>query len=243
MSDNATNSHIDASIDDYLDGALDARARHRVEAHCAACAACAHQLSKAVYQKKMLAAMPAPTPSRPLSDFIHEAVLSAEKHEQRAGASRGKASIFPILSGLWAQGSHWRPALAMALMLALVALFVRLPANDGGDIRQIAIGSEVKNVRLAIDSKQALKGVRLRIELSDNLALNGFGSRRTLEWTTSLKKGANVISLPIVGLAAGEGSIVTRIQLGDREKRIEIHTLNRPDGNVLNMPTGNAGVA
>ena len=73
----------------------------------------------------------------------------------------------------------------------------------------------------------------MRVELSDNLELKGFGNKKQIHWTTHLREGVNVISLPIVGIAQGRGDITTRIQLNGKEKVMRIKTEYKLPDSVL----------
>lgn len=52
-------------------------------------------------------------------------------------------------------------------------------------------------VNVVIDANAYRRGALLTLELSDELELDGYGEQRRIEWRTDLKKGRNLLSLPV----------------------------------------------
>ena len=77
---------------------------------------------------------------------------------------------------------------------------------------------------MAIDSELSIDSVEMSIDISDNLAIRGYGSQKNISWNTSLNKGINVIALPVSAIALGDGEITTHIRLNGKEKIFIIKT-------------------
>ena len=97
----------------------------------------------------------------------------------------------------------------------------------------VDVGDRLRTIKVAIDSEKDIQAVTLRVEVSDNLELAGFGNRKEIKWTTNLRQGVNVISLPIVGLAEGRGAITTHIKINGKEKTMRIMTDYKLPGAAL----------
>ncbi len=206
-------------LNDYIDNTLSVLHAEVVNNHCHTCDCCARQLASLRIQKESLSSLPVPSAS---DGFEKRVVAAAIQHAQATQNRHNK------------QGSFYK--FATAAMISALVLWLGLfndtkTAKD--DLYLVSVGDEVRTIKVAIDSEQALEAVNMRVELSDNLELKGFGSKKEIHWTTHLREGVNVISLPIVGIAQGEGDITTRIRLNGKEKVMHIKTEYKLPGSVL----------
>ena len=88
---------------------------------------------------------------------------------------------------------------------------------------------QTKDVQLAFFAEQEIKDATIKISLSDNVNLAGYQGRQTLEWQTSLKKGDNVLTLPIHASKAEKGRLVAEVKHKDLVKSIVIEfDVNKP---------------
>ena len=206
-------------LNDYIDDTLSVIDLEVVHNHCHTCDCCARQLEALRIQKESLRTLPVPPAS---NGFEKRVVATAIQHAQTSQQLRNK------------QGSFYKYATA-AMISALVLWLGFLNDTKTGkdDLYLVSVGDEVRTIKVAIDSEQALETVNMRVELSDNLELKGFGNKKQIHWTTHLREGVNVISLPIVGIAQGEGDITTRIQLNGKEKVMHIKTEYKLPDSVL----------
>jgi anti-sigma factor RsiW len=206
-------------LNDYIDDTLSVLHAEGVKHHCHTCDDCARQLEGLRIQKESLSTLPVP----PASDGFEKRVFA--RAIQDAPTTKKNHSK---------PGSFYK--FATAAMLSALVLWLGL-FNDTKTVKDglylVSVGDEVRTIKVAIDSEQALDAVNMRVELSDNLELKGFGSKKLIQWTTRLNEGVNVISLPIVGIAQGEGDITTRIHLNGQEKVMRIKTEYKLPGSVL----------
>ena len=80
---------------------------------------------------------------------------------------------------------------------------------------------------MAIEAPRAIDGIRVTIDLSDNLEIDGYANQQAISWTTRLEPGVNLIALPVNAIAAGEGQIVARVGLDGDEKVYRIRPATR----------------
>lgn len=206
-------------LNDYIDDTLSVIDFEVVDKHCHTCDCCARQLESLRLQKESLRTLPVPPAS---NGFEKRVVATAIQHAQASQKLRNN------------QGSFYKFATA-AMISALVLWlgFFNDTKTGKDDLYLVSVGDEVRTIKVAIDSEQALEAVNMRVELSENLELKGFGNKKHIQWTTHLREGVNVISLPIVGIAQGEGDITTRIHLNGKEKVMRIKTEYKLPDSVL----------
>lgn len=128
----------------------------------------------------------------------------------------------------------YRTLAATLAFFALLVIASTLIDDRGVDARPavVAVGNEVRTIKIAIESEQAIEDIEMTIELTDNLALEGFPDRRTIRWNARLERGINVISLPVSAIGGGDGEIVTRIGRQQQSREFVIKT-HYPGGESL----------
>lgn len=216
---------VKALLYEYIDQSLSADDVAELEMHCAACHSCSREFDALLRQKQLLASLPAVELDSEVKKRLFDTavkVVGAESHE-------AKTTLIP--------SAVYR--FAAAAMISAIALFAAMPyitaPGDKGEY-MVMVSDQVQTITVAIESEQAIDAVRMHVELSDNLELKGFGSKRQVNWDAGLKKGVNVISLPIIGIAQGEGDITTRVRINGNEKVMRIKTQYRQPGNVYYGP-------
>ncbi len=84
-----------------------------------------------------------------------------------------------------------------------------------------------QTIRLAFASNESLQGAKITIRLPENVALVGYPGRRQLSWETNLKKGDNLLNLPIIATQVAQGELIADIEY---EGRVKTLTLNLETG-------------
>jgi hypothetical protein len=214
-----TCEQIQVLFDDYIDDALSAADTEAVSKHCISCECCADRLEQLRLQRELIRSLPVP----PASDSFEKRVI--QKAVRQAP---------PAVHRQFRYNSLYVAA-AASILIALVlwlGLFKDTMVND--KTQYVAtVGDAVRTINVAIDSDETLEAVDLRVELSDNLELAGYGSKKAISWTAPLQKGVNVISLPVVGIAQGKGDITTRVRLNGKEKIMRINTQYKSPDSVF----------
>lgn len=192
-------------LDEYLAGAL-ARAEHdAAAAHLNGCRACQRLVAGAQARRATLRNLPIPAPR---AGFFDEAL----RHAQRAHQVTHRR--WPQLTGLALAAS-----LALWLGAGWLPQLLRAPDKNGGIV--IAL-HEVRTVQLAFNADHELRQATLSITLPESVELQGFPGQREVRWQTDLARGVNVLSLPLVAVAAADGVLLARVQLGDHSSELTV---------------------
>lgn len=215
---------IDDLLQDFIDDKLSPADTELVAAHHRSCADCAGKYQDALAVIDVLKQVEV-APASP--DFAARAITGASSANQRR---------LVRVPGRIAAGIA-----ASLVMLALVFGVFDSRITDQ-DNAVVLLGDEIEVVKVAIDSAHAIDGVRMTIDISENLEISGYADQKVISWNADLKQGTNVIALPISALARGEGEITTRVELNDRVKIFRIKTRSGPidkvqRGNQLIMET------
>ena len=158
-----------------------------------------------------LRAMPVPDP-RP--GFV-DRVLTNATAAQRKQPGRIRATLARPLTW-WAAGAG---ALAASIAwLVLMSVRVGTPAEPS---LTLAL-HESREVSLVIDSERDLEGATIRLYVTGSVALAGYEQQQEIQWLTSLTQGANLLSLPVVARAPGEGRVVAEIEHDGRTRRVSV---------------------
>ncbi len=217
---------VDNLVQDYIDDDLPEAQLKAITGHHQICSTCESNYQKAVQIRALLQAIPVP----PASEGFVDRVLSEAQHS----SGNQKPATYRAFAGAIAAG--------FAIWFITASTFFTTPVNtqnNTNDIYKVMVSNEVKTIKVVIESKYKLADVQMSIELSPNLELAGFRSRTSINWSTQLKKGTNLIQLPILGLAAGDGEIITRIQMNGKEKIMHIRTNYQIPGNVWHLTNTN----
>ncbi|MGD2118454.1 MAG: zf-HC2 domain-containing protein [Chromatiales bacterium] len=211
-------SVINQQIDAYLQQELSPLDKLAFEQHVANCDACAEQLAAAQGLLADLKNLPIAPPS---ADFEQRMFAKVRKrYKQDAAHSHG----FRFAAGF---------ATATVAGLAIwLAVGTQTPDDVlRGQTPMISVAlHDAEPVRLMFDSESDIQNADLRIDLPDNVALAGYPGRRELSWHTSLKKGPNVLNLPIMAIDTGQGELSAQLSYHDKVKtyRLLLNTTAAP---------------
>ncbi|WP_250461589.1 hypothetical protein [Microbulbifer litoralis] len=166
---------------------------------CADCRDCAGELRV----RDLLGTLPAPEPAA----GFERRLVAAALPERRPPASR--------LRG-------WQFATAAGLLLAVLVVCFR------GQSPVVPVSMTTPPISVSLDTPRNLSGATIRVSLPPNLALEGYGDTRQLQWRADLNAGANRLTLPLrLRGAAGEAEIVIRVEHGGayREFRVPVQVV------------------
>lgn len=172
--------------------------------------------------RQALKGMPVPEP-RP--GFVDRALANATTARHESAASR--------LSGLRYLATRWETWIGAALGGAVAATLTLIlmrpfePAAPG--VITLAL-HETRDIEVLIDSERSLDDATIRIVATGSVMLDGFDDERHIDWRTSLERGSNLLSLPVVARSAGKGQLVAVIEHGGRTRRVTINlTVRDPE--------------
>ncbi|XOZ33230.1 anti-sigma factor family protein [Halomonadaceae bacterium KBTZ08] len=192
-----------AYIEGYCDGVLNPGEREAVEAHVAVCGQCARRVCAEQRWRELLRE---PVTAEPDPGF--EGRVLASVHG--GGDARRRWST-PVVAAAMAA------CLAVGLLIGQWGLPLQEASQPPTVVGPVA-DDRVKTVRLAFESDKALQNVTLTIEMPPNAEIASFPGERRLSWEVDLKRGKNLLALPVRTLFPGEGELVARIRHGDKER-------------------------
>lgn len=214
-----------ARMGDWLDEALGAQAAQDMRVHSVQCRACSHALASERNLRDELRRLPVPGP-RP--GFAREAVRLA-----RLANGAGRRQGGQKRDALFAFGGAAAASFGVAAVLFLRGM---VPASDataplplpmqvasgGHPFQTVAMTvGHVESVRLRIDSPRNFDQVRFSVELPDHVWLAEQPGIRALTWAGSLRKGENVLELPLVAQSSASGFMTARVAWGAFEQRLQ----------------------
>jgi hypothetical protein len=112
-----------------------------------------------------------------------------------------------------------------AATFAAAALTLGIVYNGGRDAAKGTVDAELGEttvIRLAYESTADRPDTTVAVELSDHLDLIGYTDTHDLTWTTALKKGVNVLELPVVLTESDDGELTVAFSSGNDSKRIRV---------------------
>lgn len=199
-------------MDQYLNGTLDRAAHDAAGAHLRECADCQRSVAMLEALRAVLrdAPMPAPRPG-----FFDQALARAQAAQPR------RRRYWPYVTGaaIAASLSLWvvlgdRPNLSPASTPASVTITL----------------NQARTVQLAFNAEHELEEATLSIELPDGVDLEGFPGQREVRWRTNLARGANLLSLPLIARSPAGGTLLARVEYGNRRTQlvIPLHVSDHP---------------
>ena len=197
------------NIDDYIENSLNDKLAQAARAHIEACTACRHRFENRLQMKKSLAEMPIP---KMRDGFADQAIHSATQPEDASRHSKSSPKF------RWAFGAGFATAVAAGFA---VWFFVNTFSDNKQDLQALNIQlHELKTVKILFESPQPMNNAKVSLLLSENIAIDGYTDKRMLTWSTKLKAGKNVLTLPVRALGVGNGELVTRVEFGGKSKLI-----------------------
>jgi hypothetical protein len=248
---NYLNDGIDQEIGDS--GAMDVNERAAFNAHRDSCAACQALFASEMRLLESLRAMPVPESAADFADrVLANTFRSAKKrglsqqqnHHHRQGFMLGFGSAAAAALAIWivaglspdelpGTGNVTPQTVASVEPAQAKATTAKATAKERTQqpVLSIALNTQ-KKVKLAFASSEPLQGAKITIRLPENVALVGYPGRRQLSWETNLKKGDNLLNLPVIATQVASGELVADIEYAGRVKTLRV--------NLETMATGAA---
>lgn len=207
----------DEHISEYLDEMLPQLQKQAFEQHLSECKTCSSRVNDMRKILTGLNRMPVAGPSAGFEGRVFKEVR--RQHQQQS-------------SNLFLAGFITATAASMALWFLSTLIMVQQQSLPTSDTFTVAMNN-TQSIRLLFDAPENIDQVTLSIDIPDNFELSGHSGRSQLSWNTSLIKGQNVLTLPVIAVIEGQGELVARLSYGDKEKTFRI-TLKTADDGVMN---------
>ena len=184
-------------LDDYLDRELEVDQYAAMAAHQQACDRCRQRTEDELSLRAALRDLPVPEPAEAFLEQVLQQVTRRQQRRRRSG----------------------RIGLALAASFVLGIAVTSLVDNAGhpagssaqSPAMQIAL-NEKRDVKLVFDSATALDAAQLTLVLPAQVRVAGYPDRQRLSWVTRLKRGKNLLVLPVSAREFGHGRLVARIE-------------------------------
>jgi len=133
-------------------------------------------------------------------------------------AARRPETVRPPARLFW-MGVGLGGAIAASLAIVAVLAVPRYAPQPGNSTPVVSIGlNEVRDIHIALQSSEVHADAGIRVVLRGAIGLSGFDGQRELAWSTSLDRGANELTLPVVALGAGGGQVMVEVLSGSKRK-------------------------
>lgn len=184
-------------------------------AHLRRCADC-REGAEDLRIARLLRTMPAPEPAE---DFERRALAAALPQSREPSRSRVRG---------------WQLATTASLLLAVLAVLPRWQQPAAPAPEAVA----ALPVSVSLDTPRSLSGATIQVSLPPNLALEGYGDARQLQWQADLNAGTNRLTLPVQRReTGGEAEIVIRIEHEGARREFRVPVRVGPDDGSRPQPT------
>ena len=195
--------------DDYIDGRLPQLRRRDVHEHLSHCRDCASEVTLKQQLLRRLRDLPAPQ----VQPHLMRRIEMSRRHTRRQqwrwfGAGIGAA----MAAGL--------------AVMALIALLKPLNETISAEPMVVAKVNQAGSVHILVHSGHTIDEVRFTLVVPENIELQGYEGRRQVAWKGRLRKGENLLSLPVVAVKPSSGTLVVIIEHGESSKEYHVNILS-----------------
>lgn len=200
--------------ENLLDGLLGEAERTAMESHVAKCSDCRARIEN---RRRLIDAL-RQSPIPPARDGFAEAALRHARavHEHKPvyiGKPARRRIPLWFVSGV--------TGVAAGVLVLMGTLWFARPAPSGVATVVFRV-KETRSVRFAFTSPEELRNVTLSLELPANFEFANRPRDRSLRWRATLRKGGNVITVPIMALRGGNGDLVAKVARNHKVKSFRV---------------------
>ncbi len=204
---------------EILDGDSDPTQEYALLQHLKHCHACTTHLQHHMQLKRLLRQLHAP----PADPNLAQRIIN-QRHENSFHLSA------------WLQ-RHAASSMMLAASLALFIFSALLPwtppdAPSGNNAVVSATLDRKQTLNLVLHSAAELDQVTFAVITPHDLPLQGGREKHYLQWTGQLKKGDNLMSLPIQATGNGTGKLIMEIRHNGASKQFVVQINHDGDNNV-----------
>jgi hypothetical protein len=224
MAKNMNCKQAQQRLDDYLDGQLDEDQTDSLRSHLSVCESCARRLMRENEFRSLLKQYPTESPQ---PGFAAQAFRNARNPAYTARSGMVKGFIAGAL------------AASLTVWLA-VGVFQQNSAKQPAASHVVLAMNKVNVVHLVFNATEDVPNAKIALQFPAYLQLAHYPGKHKLTWNSHLVKGHNMLSLPIVALAARSGEFTAKINFGDKVKTFVIKQDVQTVGHRPAASTGHA---
>lgn len=202
-------------LDEFLDAELKPAQYEQVQQHLGRCDSCHRVWQQELQFRQLMKEQPVPAPAAGFEDRAFAKL-------PRKQAPTHKTAFIAGFGGTIAAG----------VMLIVAAVLFLEPVSQQQQIPNIQLTlHQSKKVNMVFDVPEMVADATFSMQVPEHINIAGREGLHQIEWKTALKKGKNLLSLPIVAKLAESGELVARIKYGDQEKifrlKLDIHSIEQ----------------
>lgn len=195
----------------YFDAELSVKDRKIIDDHLVTCASCRTEYDN---EKRLLLALkdlPVQGPSQGFSDtIITRAIGRAQMQVMKK-------------TGIYVGGAL---AACIALWIAVLMPFSFREQSMPAKSEQFAIKLNTpKEIKVLLTATEDLEMASVTIRLSSNLEIQGYPANQEITWKTTIRKGRNYLTLPVIARMPGEAKLVAEVSHQDKSKLFKLNML------------------
>lgn len=192
-------------LDDFLDDELKPAHHEQMRAHLSECDSC-HQIWQQELQfRQALKEHVIPTPALGLEERAFAKIPRQTKQSHKSAFVAG-------FSG----------AMAASVMILIAAAMFFNPVTQQQVPNITLTLHQSKKVKMVFDVPEMVADATFSLKVPSHIQIAGKSGLHQIEWQTALKKGKNLLSLPIVATAANTGELIAEIRYGDQVKTFRL---------------------
>ena len=118
----------------------------------------------------------------------------------------------------------WVGVAAGAVLALAVSLYVGLIPRGGATHEPIDLAmNEIRHIEVLIDSERDLPGTNIKVAAVGGIALQGFEDEQQIDWNANLRRGPNLLTLPVVARTSGEGVLLAVIEHAGKRRSVTVN--------------------
>lgn len=217
---------VSARIDDYLDGNLADQEQEAMAQHLKGCETCRKEYQLAKNLLEQLSKIEVPTPRPGYEQRVLRFLEDSKQKDFRGGEKHGQHK--PHALPMWFAAGFTTAAIAIFVVLFAFNSPVFEQAEKMPVLTVELQPLQTRKVDLVFNSPEHIQNASLRIELPQGTEIAGYPNRNSLEWQTTLKKGTNRLSLPLIVKEKQGGKLYARITHEGQTRTFELNVVALP---------------
>lgn len=179
-----------------------------LRAHLATCMVCRRYWRRQQQVRKTLASFPAPVPPPDFAQRVLRATFTGIQHRRRRT--------------LAAWGLAASLVLTLGISLGVARFGTPNPGYRVSGDELLLPSDTATTVQLAFDAGDTLHHVQFTLALPEGVEVPGYPQARHLRWQGELRKGRNLIRLPMIAHAGTHGALVAHLHHGASERTFRL---------------------
>lgn len=83
--------------------------------------------------------------------------------------------------------------------------------------------NEIRHIEVVIDSERDLPDANIKVATVGGIALQGFEDQQQIDWNAHLRRGPNLLSLPVVARTSGDGVLLAIVEHAGKRRSVTVN--------------------